>query len=80
MNDSDLRIGDDSLEYTASYKFIGVTVDSELKFNTHVSCIIIKVPEYIGKLYRIRKCSTTGARVRYYYSFVYPHLSYNIAV
>jgi len=54
MNVSDLRIGDDSLEYTASYKFIGVTVDSELKFNTHVSCIIIKVPEYIGKLYRIR--------------------------
>jgi len=80
MNDTDLRIGDGSLKYTASYKFLGVTVDKKLKFNTHVSCIISKVAKYNGILYRNEKCLTTEARVRYNCFFVYLHHSYNTAV
>ena len=61
-------------------KFLGVTLDNSLTFGPHIKSVISKVSKSAGILYKIRTLLTPDIRLRYYYAFVYPHLSYNILV
>ena len=73
-------MGPDTLNFTNSFKFLGVTIDRKLSFSDHIASVKGKVAKFAGILYKIRDQLPVEVRVRFYYSFVYPHLSYNIAV
>ena len=40
----------------------------------------MKISKFAGILYRIRDLLTPDARLQFYYSFIFPHLTYNIIV
>ena len=78
-DNSFLSIGQNSIQSVKDYKFLGVLIDDKLYFRTHVNKVLSKVSKSAGFLYKIRNCLPSETRLSYYYSFIYPHLSYNIA-
>ena len=57
---------------------MGIKLDNKLKFSQHTSHIVGKLSKYIGIFSRIRHSMTEKARHDYYYSFIFPYLSYNV--
>ena len=51
-----------------------------MNFKSHIHYIIGKVSRSSGVLYRIRDSLNEQARLTFYYSFVFPYLSYNIPI
>ena len=61
-------------------KFLGVQLDSKVSFRPHIQYIIGKISKHVGILWNHRDSLPISTRLDYYYSFIYPYLSYNIAV
>lgn len=61
-------------------KFLGVVIDEKLNFAKHISQITNKISRNIGIFYRIRRFFPIKARLQFYYSFIYPYLSYCVIV
>ena len=78
LDDSTIQLGSSIISYVDSCKFLGVKIDNKLNFNHHINYILGKIFRSAGILYRIRDSLTQTARLTFYYSFVYPYISYNI--
>ena len=59
---------------------MGFILDDKLKFNCHINYIVGKISRSAGILYKIRNSLPLYARLNFYYSFIYPYLSYNIII
>ena len=70
----------ESLHYEQFCKYLGVNIDSKLKFDRHIDVITKKVSRATGILYKIRTLLPMKARLNYYYSLIYPYLSYCVIV
>ena len=66
------------LTFKSSCKFLGVLLDDKLNFSDHINYVISKISRTTGILYKIRNQLPIQARLNFYYSFVYPYLTYNI--
>ena len=67
-----------SLERTSM--FLGVLLDSELKFSKHINHTCKKISKTIGILFRIRHFIPKKVAMNIYYALAYPYLNYNILV
>ena len=63
-----------------SSNFLGVVLDSKLKFNEHISHICSKISKCIGIMYRLRPILSFENLLSLYYAFVNPYLDYCILV
>ena len=68
------------LRSTECCVYLGVKLDEGLNFAEHVGYIVGKVSKSIGILYRAKHHLPTQSRIDFYYSFIYPILSYCIIV
>ena len=55
-------------------------IDSTLTWHTHIGNISTKISRAIGLLYKIRPFVNMKVMKTWYYSLVYPHLTYAIEV
>lgn len=55
-NDHHIQLGDIKIQQTAEVKLLGVTIDKELKFDTHITNLCKKASAKIKSLGRIRTC------------------------
>jgi hypothetical protein len=78
--DFNIIIGGTKLQQVLSTKFLGVTFDSYLKWDTHIDLIAKKIYPVVTKLAHIRSKLTTSAMRLIYDSLVLPHISYCIVV
>ena len=76
----DVTLTNEVIRPTASCKFLGVMLDDKLSFKEHISFILKKISRHSGILYKIRDGLPLQTRLNYYYSFIYPYISYNIVV
>ena len=65
------------LDVVPAYKYLGVTVDKELKWDTHVSTVLTKLKRALGMMRQVRPFVTKTALVTLYNSIFLPHLTYN---
>lgn len=79
-NEDLVKLGPSNIHPKQSCKFLGVYIDDRISFSSHINQITNKLSKSAGILYRIRDCLTPQARLSFYYSFVYPYLSYNIII
>lgn len=61
-----------SINYTKQYKYLGLIISVDLKWNSHIDKIIKKICPYVGVFRKLSKiCST-----QLYYSFIHSHLAH----
>ena len=63
-------------EQTRYLKLLGVEVDDELTFSTHISNLCERVSQRIGVLFRFYNMMTTSAKLTIYKTAILPRLTY----
>ena len=61
-------------------KFLGVIMDSRLKWVDHISYIRKKLSKNVGILNKLRKVLNTPSLLQLYYSFIHPYISYCLEI
>lgn len=54
-------------------KFLGIIIDSKLKWKEHLNVIKSKVSVFIGKVFRMRCCLNVNCIRQIYLNLIYPH-------
>ena len=78
--DIKILINGEKINIVSETKFLGVTLDSKLSWKAHIQSITKKVAKSIGVLIRARQFLDKKTMKQLYYTFVYPHLIYCIAI
>ena len=68
------------LERVRETKFLGVILDEQLNWKSHIKMITSKISKSCGIIYRIRRCLTNEAKKLLYYSLIHPYIAYCINV
>ena len=77
-SNNDVILNGTSLSFVNHARFLGVTIDSNMNFRTHIQNINTKISKNCGIFGKIKRFLPTSSRLVYYNSFVLPYLSYNI--
>ncbi len=75
-----IQIDNCSLSQVETSNFLGVVIDSKLKFKEHVHEVITKICKLIGVLYKIRNNITPECLRTIYQSLAYPRFLYGAAI
>ena len=75
-----LVINDSPIALKTEVKFLGVVLDSKLKFDSHIKYISGKVSKSVGVMYRVRDFLPKSCLFSLYYALVYSYLSYCILI
>ena len=70
------NLHDQPLQSTDSVKYLGLTLTSDLKFNSHINNVTAKANSVLGLLRRNLKISSQAVKTQAYQSLVRPHLEY----
>ena len=57
-------------------KFLGVNIDSKLRFNSHINEICNKLSRSVGIIYKLKNKVPCESLISLYYTFVYPYVLY----
>ena len=71
-----LKIGNTIIEQVNETKFLGVTIDDKLKFNTHFNNATSKIKQGIGALSQTKHLLSYQAKIKIYHGLIHSHLSY----
>ena len=71
-----LRLNSVDVDYLGCHKFLGLNLDSELKFKSHIEFVSSKLSKSVGIIYKVSKLLSQKSLINLYYSLFYPYLSY----
>ena len=72
----EIKFGNVPLQTVSSYKYLGLTLDSQLNYNLHVSKIISSVTGKLKQFQRMRSFLSSKAAVMVYKGMILPILEY----
>ena len=75
-----LLINSSSLDSCDSYKYLGVYIDRNLSWCTHVDYLCRKIVKGCGGLAKLRHCVNINILKNVYYALIHSYLRYGIAV
>ena len=75
-----IEIKDTSLERCSSYKYLGIFIDKDLNWATHIDHITKKVLKACGAIAKLRHCVDIGTLKTVYYSLVHSYIRYGIVI
>ena len=75
-----VKIGDNNIENVDSEKLLGVTIQSDLSWASHVQSIVKKIKCKLYLLARIRPFLPVSARRQFYNSFILPYFDYCLSI
>ncbi len=76
-----LEINNHRLERVKETSFLGVILDENLTWKSHISYVASKISKSIGIIYRSSFCLTTRLTLRtLYFALVYPYLNYCVII
>ena len=64
------------IEFKDQVSFLGVVVDRNLKFSSHISYSCNKMSKSIGIFYKLKNYIDTKSLIKLYYTFIYPYMIY----
>ena len=67
-----------SLKQESSTKYLGVLIDENLNWKSHVSHIKSKIKRGVGVISKLRHTVTKSILLNLYYSLIYPYLIYGL--
>lgn len=71
-----LYCGNENIVITSSERLLGVTVDSTLSWDAHISAILKKCNSYLFLLSRIKPYLSISSRKLFYNAYILPHFDY----
>ncbi len=78
--DINVKIGGLDVHKVSTCKYLGVTIDSELKWFSHITDIRNKLVKFVSIFYKLR-CKLPPEMLKtIYFSFVYPHILYGVEI
>ena len=80
FNDGQLLLDGEFLKFSQTCTFLGVQIDKNVSFSDHIFAVNKKLSKNTGILYRIRDSLTEEGKLNYYYSLLYPYMSYGVIV
>ena len=80
LSNTRLLINNAIVSEVQSTKFLGIIIDSNLKWTKHINLIKTKISKGIGIIAKARKYLKQSTLLTMYYAFIYPHLTYCIEV
>ena len=75
-----LKFGNGLISVTDSTKFLGIMIDKNLKFRSHISYISNKISKIVGLLFRLNNILPVETLKTLYVTLLEPHLLYGIEV
>jgi hypothetical protein len=75
-----INIDGEPVTFVNSCKFIGVTLDPYLRWDSHIKVVKAKVAKGIGVLCKAKKYLNFDTLKMLYYSLIYPHFTYCVEV
>ena len=72
----EVKFGNYPLQFVNSYKYLGVAIDCQLKYNLHVNKIVASVSSKLKQFQRMRTFLNTKAALLVYKSMLLPVLEY----
>ena len=76
INDIDVKIHDVQIQRVYATKFLGVQIDAQLTWKTHIEYTCKKLSKCVGILCKARKKLYKSTLISLYYSFAYPYFIY----
>ena len=73
-------VNDKILDISSKYKYLGLTVDSNLSWNKHVQELCCKLGAHVGVLYRLSKILPAECLKSLYFSMVQSVIDYGLTV
>jgi len=70
----DLKINHENLEECSSYKYLGVFIDKNLTWKSHIENITKKVAKACGFLSKLRHSAGVDTLISVYYALIYSYL------
>ena len=71
-----LKINNVTIDRVNDFKFLGLIISSNLKWNKHINHISIKVSKVIGIMFRLRTILPSDVLQTLYNSLIMPHFHY----
>jgi len=75
-----ITLGDERIGRRKTVKYLGLHLDDNLKFNSHIDQLKKKLSRLAGVSYRLRKYFNLGASKKFYFACTYSIITYCIAV
>lgn len=75
-----IKINNNELKQVNSCKYLGVTIDEELKWIPHIEDVLQKLKRLVGICYKIRYKLPDYCLRNIYFAFVYPHILYGLEI
>lgn len=75
-----LSIDDKPLQQVYETNYLGLVLDSKLKWQSHIQKIKSKIIPFIFSIKKVRKCIGLQSAWLLYYSYILPHLTYLICL
>ena len=71
-----LLLNKKSISRVSNFKFLGVHIDENLSWATHLHHLKIKLGQGVYVLNRVKNCMPQSVRLMLYYSLIHSHMSY----
>ena len=75
-----LKINDIKIDQVQEFKFLGVTLQPSLSWNSHINSICKKIAKNIGILSKIRPILSEKSSLALYYTLIHSNLNYCASV
>ena len=76
LHDLQVTFSNIDLTFVQSVVFLGVRIDSNLRFNLHIDHVCRKISKTVGIMYKLQALAPQHILIKLYYSLVYPYLIY----
>ena len=76
VNYPNLKINDIEIERVAQFNFLGLIISSNLKWQSHIDHISIKISRVIGIMYRMKDIYPQEILQMIYSTLIIPHFNY----
>ena len=73
-----IKIGTTRIEQVYNFNFLGIVINSNLKWENHINNISYKCTRVIGILNKLKKVLPTRIKLLLYNTLILPHLTYVI--
>ena len=71
-----LQIDDKNINQVKEHKLLGVTIDEQLKWNSHINSVSKKVSKTLYLMHRLRNIIDTDTKILFFNAFIRSHFDY----